>query len=73
MSVPFTSTFARDEYDIEVFDWKEIPLDHSSTARISKTIVVPVSDLRKKLGIISEEDWENITELLMQYMENHEI
>ena len=73
MSVPFTSTFARDEYDIEVFDWKEIPLDHSSTARISKTIVVPVSDFRKKLGIISEEDWENITELLMQYMENHEI
>ena len=71
MSVPFTSTEPRDDYDIEVFDWSEIPLDHISTARISKTIVIPISDFRKRLGQVSGEDWNNITDLLMTYMEYH--
>lgn len=71
MSVPFTSTEPRDDYDIEVFDWSEIPLDHISTARISKTIVIPISDFRKRLGQVSDEDWNNITDLLMTYMEYH--
>ncbi len=43
------STTPRDEYDIEVFDWHDIPLDHISTARISKAIVIPISDFRKRL------------------------
>ena len=73
MSVPFTSTEPRDEYDIEVFDWTEIPLNHISTARISKTIVIPVSDFLKKLGKVSDDDWDNITNLLMQYMEHYGI
>lgn len=73
MSVPFTSTEPRDEYDIEVFDWTEIPLDHISTARISKTIVIPVSDFLKKLGKVSDDDWDNITNLLMQYMGHYGI
>ena len=73
MSIPFTSTTPRDEYDIEVFDWHDIPLDHISTARISKTIVIPISDFRKRLGRVSDEDWNNITDLLMTYMEHHAI
>ena len=73
MSIPFTSTTPRDEYDIEVFDWHDIPLDHISTARISKTIVIPISDFRKRLGRVSDEDWNNITDLLMSYMEHHAI
>lgn len=73
LSVPFTSTYPRDEYDIEVFDWYDIPLDHISTARISKTIVMPTSDFRKRLGCVSDEDWNNITDLLMTYMEHHGI
>ena len=73
MSVPFTSTEPRDEYDIEVFDWAEIPLDHISTARISKTITIPVSDFLKKLGKVSDDDWDNITNLLMQYMNHYGI
>ena len=73
LSVPFTSTYPRDEYDIEVFDWYDIPLDHISTARISKTIVIPTSDFRKRLGRVSNEDWNNITDLLMTYMEHHAI
>lgn len=73
MSVPITSAAPRDEYDIEVFDWAEIPLDHISTARISKTIVIPVSDFLKKLGKVSDDDWDNITDLLIQYMEHYGI
>ena len=73
MSVPFTSTTPRDEYDIEVFDWYDIPLDHISTARISKTIVIPISDFRKRLGQVSDEDWNNITDLLMTYMEHNRV
>ena len=49
MSVPFTSTELRDEYDIEVFDWTEIPLE------------------------VSDDDWDNITDLLMQYMGHYGI
>ena len=73
MSIPFTSTTPRDEYDIEEFDWNDIPLDHISTARISKTIVIPISDFRRKLGRVSDEDRNNITDLLMTYMEHHAI
>lgn len=73
MSVPFTSTVPRDEYDIEMFDWAEIPLEHISTARISKTIVIPVYDFLKKLGKVSDDDWDNVTDLLMRYMERHGI
>lgn len=73
MSVPFTSAEPRDEYDIEAFDWAKIPLDHVSIARISKTIVILVSDFLKKLGKVSDDDWDNITNLLMQYMEHYGI
>ena len=73
LSIPFTSTAPRDEYDIEVFDWATIPLDHISTARIGRTIVIPTEDFRKKLGTVSDDDWDSITNLLMQYMEHNEI
>ena len=48
LSIPITSARPRDEYDIEVFDWQDVPLDKLSTARISKVLLIPISDFRKK-------------------------
>lgn len=75
LSVPITSTDPRinDEYDIEIYDWLYIPLEHKSTARVSKTIVIPFVDFRKKIGQVSDDDWQNITDLLMDYMRYHKI
>ena len=73
LAVPFTSTHPRDEYDIEVFDWSDIPLDHLSTARVSKVLKIPISDFERKIGRISDDDWDNITNLLMDYMTYHEV
>ena len=73
LAVPFTSVHPRDEYDIEVFDWSDIPLDHLSTARVSKVLRIPVSDFVRKLGRISDDDWDNITNLLMDYLMYHDV
>ena len=70
LSSPITSTPPRDEYDIEVFDWAEIPLDHVSTARVSKTIDIPISDFCSKVGYMSDDDWDNITDLYKDYLTN---
>ncbi len=60
----------RDEYDIEVFNWADIPLDHRSTARASKTIDIPIGDFGKFIGRLSDDDWENVTNLYMDYLNN---
>jgi len=67
LSVPLTSAKPRDEYDIEVFDWEYIPLEHISTARISKVLLIPISDFRKKIGKLTDDDWDNVIRLLSQY------
>ena len=73
LSVPITSSQPWDEYDIGVFDWADIPLDHFSTACVSHVLAIPIADFCKRLGVISDDDWQMITDLLMQYMEHHEI
>ena len=71
LSTPITSTEPRDEYDIEIFDWADIPLDHISTARTSKTIDIPMNDFCSKVGYISDADWDNITDLYGEYLKNN--
>jgi mRNA-degrading endonuclease toxin of MazEF toxin-antitoxin module len=70
VSVPVTSTSPRDEFDIEIFDWSSIPLDHLSTARVSKVVTIPLSDFKSKFGRISNDDWETITTLYADYIDN---
>lgn len=70
LSTPITSSAPRDEYDIEVFNWADIPLDHKSTARASKTIDIPIGDFGKFIGRLSNDDWENVTNLYMDYLSN---
>ena len=71
LSVPITSTDPRDEYDIEVFDWADIPLDHESTARASKTIDIPMNGFYSKIGKVSDDDWDNITDLYGEYLKSN--
>ncbi len=70
LSVPITSTEPRDEFDIEIFDWEEIPLDNLSTARISKALEIPIYDFRKRLGKLADDDWDNITDLYVEYLKS---
>ena len=75
LSVPVTSTAPRncDEYDIEIFEWEKVPLEHKSTARISMTKLLQLKDFEKKIGVLSDDDWENVTNLVMDYVEWHDI
>ena len=70
LSIMITSHKPRfDEYDIELYDWADIPLDHVSTARVSRNALIPKEDFDKKIGKLTDDDWENIIDLNMRWVE----
>jgi len=69
-SMKVTSTEPRGEFEIELFDWSEIPLDHPSTAVASQVVEIFKSKFIKKIGILSEDDWENINDLHNRYLKS---
>lgn len=61
------------EYEIALFDWAEIPIDHLSTANIAKSRPIPFVDMDRRIGRLSSDDWENVTQLFQEYAETHYI
>ena len=61
LAMQITSTPPRDEYDIPIKDWAEIPLKHLSTLRPTCIQCINKHQLRKYVGIISDDDWEKAT------------
>ncbi len=72
LSVMVSSTAPRGEYDIELFAWADVPLDHRSTARISRTIHLPMVNFVRRIGRLTDDDWENVTNLYMDYLQSVE-
>ena len=70
LSMKITSTEPRGEFEIEVFDWAEIPLDHKSTAVASDVRSIRKSDFRRKIGKLSDDDWDNVTDLYYRYLKS---
>ena len=70
LSMKVTSREPRSEFEIELFDWAEIPLDHISTADASNVKLIPKSNFYRKAGRLSDDDWDNVTDLYYRYLKS---
>ena len=68
LSMKITSTEPRSEFEIELFDWEKIPLSHKSTADASNVRLLLASSFRRKVGRLSDDDWDNVTTLYADYL-----
>ena len=69
-SMKVTSTKPYSEFEIELFDWADIPLDHISTAVASDVREISKSKFRKRIGRLSDDDWINILDLHERYLKS---
>lgn len=72
LSVMVTSSAPKGEYDIELVEWADIPLGHRSTARVSRTIQLPMMNFVRRIGRLTDDDWANVTNLYMDYLQSVE-
>ena len=70
LSMKVTSTPPQSEYEIELFDWSKIPLHHKSTADASRVLRIPKRRFRRKIGKLSDDDWDNVTDLYTRYLQS---
>lgn len=66
LAMQITSSPPRDEYDIPIDDWSEIPLEHLSTLRPKCVQVINKKQLKRYIGIISDNDWQKATDALIR-------
>lgn len=70
LSMKVTSTPPRSEFEIDLFDWEKIPLHHQSTADASSVRFVLKRRFRRKIGRLSDDDWDNVTDLYMRFIKS---
>lgn len=73
LSMKITSTEPRDSYDFVLDDWADIPIDHQSTICPAHVMALPVSSFKKKLGNISDGDWERATDRFEKFLRDNGI
>jgi len=56
------------EFEIELFDWEKIPLHHKSTADASAVRQIPKRQFRRRIGKLSDDDWDNVTNLYVRFL-----
>lgn len=71
LSMKVTSRPPFSEFEIEIFNWAQIPLPHSSTADASSVQYVSKSDFRRRIGKLSDDDWENVLQLYESFLATH--
>ena len=70
LSMKVTSSRPRNEFEIELFDWNKIPLHHQSTAVASAVKNILKDKFRRKIGRLSDDDWDNVTDLYYRYLKS---
>lgn len=70
LSMKVKSAKPRSKFEIEIFDWAIIPLDHKSTADASSVQLIPKGQFRRKAGQLSDDDWDNVTSLYAQWLKS---
>lgn len=72
LSVKVTKSSPReyDPYDIIIEKWKESGLEYPSTARVSKTIGLPVSNFIKQLGSLHTDERYKIINTFYDFMKS---
>lgn len=70
LSVKVTKTNPReyDPYDIAIDKWKESGLEHPSTARVSKTAGLSVTNFKKQLGRLHPDERSKIINAFYDFM-----
>jgi mRNA-degrading endonuclease toxin of MazEF toxin-antitoxin module len=74
LSVKITKSKPRvnDVYDTILVYWQHANLRMQCTARISKTIYLPKSMFRRKIGVLHPSDFEEIKQMFMKYISSQE-
>lgn len=67
LTMKVTSAKPFGEFEITLYDWAKIPLHHESTANVR---LISKSKFRRKIGRLSDDDWENVTDLYVKYLES---
>ncbi len=70
-----TSQEGRDEFDVEVKNWKEAGLLRESIVRVHKIATLEKTLIARKMGKLAESDWTNVKtaiEHLWQQLEDNE-
>lgn len=70
LSMKVTSSAPYSEFEIEIFDWEQIPLKNKSTADASSVKFILKSDFRRRIGKLSDDDWDNVTNLYIRYLKS---
>lgn len=73
LSMKITSRKPYGEFEIELHDWAEIPLHHKSTADASSVMALSRNSFIKRIGKLSNDDWENVTDLYNNYLKSRNI
>jgi mRNA interferase MazF len=60
---PVTSQLPRNKFDVVLEYWEEVGLLKPSVARTSKIISIHGSELKRKLGILHENDLERVLQM----------
>ena len=70
LSMKITSREPFSEFEIELYDWADVPLNHKSTADASAVVYVAKEKFRRKIGRLSNDDWDNVTDLFARYLQS---
>ena len=70
LSMKITSSEPYSEFEIELFDWEKVPLRKKSTADASTVLSISKEKFRRRIGRLSDDDWDNITDLYIRYMKS---
>ena len=70
LSMKITSSAPHSEFEIEIFDWEKVPLNHKSTADASAVMNISKKRFRRKIGCLSDDDWDNVTDLYVRYLKS---
>ena len=70
LSMKVTSSSPYSEFEIELFDWEKIPLHNKSTADASMVLRISKERFRRRIGRLSDDDWDNVTDLYIRYLKS---
>ena len=59
-----------DSFDIDLLDWKAANLQRPSVARVSKLTDLSAHNCLKKIGVLSERDWNAVSQTVSRFYQS---
>ena len=70
--VKVTKTLPRDRFDYRIVEWMKANLKFESTARASKIQAIKVEDIDKKIGTMTDSDYNEVIDRLNEFLDEQE-